>query len=214
MKLKNRWIRLSSVLLIATIFIGGCGTNSNDTASANRRETDAESSGIENGTEESVDVDTQGSIDTDQPDSGSKMPAFTANDLDGNTVTESIFSEKDLTVVNIWGTFCGPCVGEMPELGAWAKNMPDNVQLVGLVIDIAGDDDTEHRDLAVSIMQNADADFTQIIGNQDFADILKDVYGVPTTMFVDKDGNIVGDPIVGANVDGYKTFVEDYLNEQ
>ena len=214
MKLKNRWIRLSSVLLIATIFIGGCGANSDDTASANRRKTDAESSGIENSTEESVDVDTQKSIDTDQPDSGSKMPAFTANDLDGNTVTESIFSEKDLTVVNIWGTFCGPCVGEMPELGAWAKNMPDNVQLVGLVIDIAGDDDTEHRDLAVSIMQNADADFTQIIGNQDFADILKDVYGVPTTMFVDKDGNIVGDPIVGANVDGYKTFVEDYLNEQ
>ena len=205
MNIKKRWIKLNSVLLIAVMLMAGCGEDSNDTTLENCLETDSESSGIENSMEESA---------TPEQDSGSAMPAFTAKDLDGNTVTESIFSDKDLTVVNIWGTFCGPCIREMPELGTWAKDMPDNVQLIGLVIDIAGDEDTEHHDLAVSIMQNADADFTQIVANQDFADILKDVYGVPTTIFVDKDGNIVGDPIVGANVDGYKEFVEDYLNEQ
>ena len=205
MNIKCGLIKLSSVLLIVVMLMAGCGKDSNNTALENRSETDLESSGIENSVEESA---------APEQDSGSAMPAFTAKDLDGNTVTESIFSDKDLTVVNIWGTFCGPCIREMPELGTWAKDMPDNVQLIGLVIDIAGDEDTEHHDLAVSIMQNADADFTQIVANQDFADILKDVYGVPTTMFVDKDGNIVGDPIIGANVDGYKEFVEDYLNEQ
>lgn len=142
------------------------------------------------------------------------FPAFTATDLDGNTVTESIFSEKDLTVLNIWGTFCGPCIGEMPELGEWAKEMPDNVQIVGLIIDINGEDDTEHRDLAVDITQQAGVDFTNLIANADFAPILKDVVGVPTTLFIDGEGNLVGDPLVGANVDGYKAFVEDYLNEQ
>lgn len=142
------------------------------------------------------------------------FPAFTATDLDGSTVTESIFSEKDLTVLNIWGTFCGPCIGEMPELGEWAKEMPDNVQIVGLIIDINGEEDTEHRDLAVDITQQAGVDFTNLIANADFAPILKDVIGVPTTLFIDGDGNIVGDPIIGANVDGYKTFVEDYLNEK
>lgn len=142
------------------------------------------------------------------------FPAFTATDLDGSTVTESIFAEKDLTVLNIWGTFCGPCIGEMPELGEWAKEMPDNVQIVGLIIDINGEEDTEHRDLAVDITQQAGVDFTNLIANADFAPILKDVIGVPTTLFIDGDGNIVGDPIVGANVDGYKTFVEDYLNEK
>lgn len=106
--------------------------------------------------------DTVTDSDSKQADSGAKMPSFTATDLNGNTVTESIFSEKDLTVVNIWGTFCGPCVGEMPELGTWAQEMPDNVQLIGLVIDVAGEEDTEHRDLAVSIMEKAGADFTQI----------------------------------------------------
>lgn len=205
MKLENKWIKLSGILLIAVMLMTGCGKASDNTAAENNSEADTESIAAEDVTEES--------IGSEQADSGSKIPAFIAKDLDGNTVTESIFGDKDLTVVNIWGTFCGPCVREMPELGAWAKDMPDNVQLIGLVIDIAGDEDTEHHDLAVSIMQNAEADFTQIIANQDFADILKDVYGVPTTMFVDKDGNIVGDSIIGADVDGYKKFVEDYLNE-
>ncbi len=142
----------------------------------------------------------------------SKMPTFTAKDLAGNTITDSIFSEKDLTVVNIWGTFCNPCVEEMPELGAWAKEMPENVQMVGLIVDINGDEDTEHQELAVTITERAGAEFTQIIANEDFNDIMRWVTGVPTTLFIDKEGNIVGDPIVGANVKGYKDFVEDYIS--
>lgn len=141
------------------------------------------------------------------------MPAFTTKDLDGNTVTESIFTEKDLNVVNIWGTFCNPCIEEMPELGEWAKNMPDNVQLIGLVSDISDENDTKHYDLAVTIMERANADFLQIIANDDFNSIMKWVTGVPTTIFVDKEGNIVG-KIVGADVEGYKSFVEEYLNGQ
>lgn len=143
-----------------------------------------------------------------------KMVSFNSEDLDGNAVTEKIFTEKDLTVVNIWGTFCGPCIQEMPELAAWAKEMPDNVQLIGLVEDINGVNDTEHIKLARQILKEADASFLNIIaGTEDFYDILVSLIGVPTTIFVDKNGNIVGRPIIGANVDGYKKFVEQYLNE-
>ncbi len=143
-----------------------------------------------------------------------KMVSFNSEDLDGNAVTEKIFAEKDLTVVNIWGTFCGPCIQEMPELAAWAKEMPDNVQLIGLVEDINGVNDTEHIKLARQILKEADANFLNIIaGTEDFYDILVSLIGVPTTIFVDKNGNIVGRPIIGANVDGYKSFVEQYLNE-
>lgn len=143
-----------------------------------------------------------------------QMPAFTAKDLDGNAVTESIFGEKDLTVVNIWGTFCTPCVEEMPELGEWAKTMPENVQLVGIIVDISGDNDTEHHDLAVAITEKAKADFVQIIANAELDSIMRWVTGVPTTLFVDKEGNLVGEPIIGADVEGYKEFVEEYLNGQ
>lgn len=143
-----------------------------------------------------------------------QIPAFTAKDLEGNTITENIFAEKDLTVVNIWGTFCMPCVGEMPELGEWAKTMPDNVQIIGLICDIAGENDTEHHDLAVTITEKAGVEFTNIIANEDWNDIMSWVIGVPTTLFVDKNGAIVGNPIVGADVEGYKEFVEDYLAGQ
>ncbi len=143
-----------------------------------------------------------------------EFPAFTAVDLQGNSVTEAIFAEKDLTVINIWGTFCAPCIKEMPELGEWAKNMPDNVQMIGLIIDINGEEDTKRHDLAVTITEKAEADFLQIIANQDFTPILNEVFGVPTTLFVDKNGDIVGEPIIGADVDGYKKFVEDYFNEE
>lgn len=210
MKLQSEWIRLSGVLLAAGVLMTGCGEAAGDKQTKTGPEAYVQDGG--SGLDDSGATPEDGG--SEQADSGSAMPAFTAKDLDGSTVTESIFADKDLTVVNIWGTFCGPCVREMPELGAWAKDMPDNVQLIGLVIDIAGEEDTERHDLAVSIMQNAEADFTQIVANQDFADILKDVYGVPTTMFVDQDGNIVGDPIIGADVDGYKQFVEEYLNGQ
>lgn len=152
-------------------------------------------------------------MESNDTDLGNQIPVFTASDLNGNTVTNDIFAKKDLTVVNVWGTFCTPCVEEMPELGKWAKEMPDNVQLVGLISDIEGDDDKEHHDLAEQIISKSDADFTQIIANGDFKDLLRGVVGVPTTFFVDREGNIIGDPIVGAEVDKYKAFVEEYLGK-
>lgn len=197
----KQFIRQGAVLCTILMLMTGCGDtmDSQDTVENDTIVQTVESDAAE---EETVQEES------------TKFPAFTATDLEGNTVTESIFADKDLTVLNIWGTFCGPCVGEMPELGEWAKEMPDNVQMVGLVIDINGEEDTKQRDAAVDITSKAGAEFTQIIVNQDFAPVLKDVLGVPTTMFIDKDGNIAGDPILGADVDGYKKFVEEYLGGQ
>lgn len=213
MKQRSIRLKLSGALLVAIMLAAGCGAGTNDTA-ANQPQTGEVSTAAEADTDGAGQSQTGGSDTVNRQESQMKMPTFTAKDLDGNTVTEDIFGEKDLTVLNIWGTFCGPCIREMPELGEWAKKMPDNVQIVGLIIDIAGDEDTEHHDLAVDIVQKADAEFTHLIANADFADILKDVIGVPTTIFVDKDGYIVGDPVIGADVAAYKNFVEDYLNEQ
>ncbi len=156
-----------------------------------------------------------GSQETSQNETTDRqMPAFSAKDLEGNTITEEIFSEKDLTVVNIWATYCPPCIEEMPELGEWAEEMPENVQIIGLVCDIAGEEDTEHHDLAVEIAEQAGTSFPHIVANEDFDDILGMVVGVPTTFFVDKEGNMVGKWIVGADVEGYKAFVEEYFSEQ
>lgn len=194
-------------ILFMTLMLTACGG-----AQANNKENDSVT--LDAGSTETAESAQAPAKTEEAAKVWGQMPSFTTKDLEGNTVTESIFAEKDLTVVNIWGTFCPPCIEEMPELGAWAEEMPDNVQIVGLIVDIAGDDDKEHRDMAVTITEKAGADFLQIIANNDFAEILQGVVGVPTTLFVDKDGNLVGEPVVGAYVDGYKQFVEDYLSGQ
>lgn len=199
MKRKRNVFPKYAALCAALLLVTGCAGTSADSKSTEKA---SASPAVEN--QENVETQADANL----------FPAFTTTDLEGNSVTESIFSEKDLTVLNIWGTFCGPCIGEMPELGAWAGEMPDNVQMLGLIIDISGEDDTEHRDLAVDITQKAGADFTNLIANADFAPVLRSVVGVPTTLFIDGEGKIVGDPIVGADVDGYKKFVEEYLDEQ
>lgn len=141
-----------------------------------------------------------------------KFAEFTTNDIDGNEVTESIFANKDLTVVNIWGTFCGPCINEMPELGAWEKELPDNVQIVGLIVDISSTDNETQIAAAKQITEKADVGFVNLIGgNGAFDELIGSIVGVPTTIFVDKSGNIVGEIVVGADVDRYKSFVNKYI---
>ena len=99
----------------------------------------------------------------------------------------------------------------MPELGAWAKEMPENVQIIGLVADIAGETDSKQIDTAKTILEKTDANFQNIIPNADFMPLLSTVVGVPTTYFINREGKIIGKPIVGAQVPKYKAFVEEYL---
>lgn len=141
------------------------------------------------------------------------FPPFATQDLDGNTVTNDVFSGKDLTVVNIWGTYCSPCIDEMPELAAWSASMPDNVQLIGLVCDLSSSDDAETLELAKAICEATGADaYPSLIASADFVGLLSGVIGVPTTLFIDGSGAFVAEPVVGANVPLCKKTVEDYLN--
>lgn len=155
-----------------------------------------------------------GRLESDETNVGDGMPAFTTTDLDGNEVTNDIFAKKDLTVLNVWGTFCGPCIEEMPELGAWAKELPENVQLIGFVSDIADLNDEDAVYMAKTIAEEANADFPQLIGGgADFSDFMSGIIGVPTTFFIDRNGNFIGEPIVGAYVEQYKENVKNYLAE-
>ena len=199
MNQKSKWRKLCSLLLAAAM-LAGCGNTEEKIVS---EVSEAE----ETNTAESSE-DTEVSIGMPK-----QMPAFIAKDLQGNEITEKhICRKRILTVVNDMGHILSTMYRGMPELGEWAKEMPDNVQLVGLIVDIQGDNDTEHHDLAVMITEKAGAEFTQIIANEDLSDITRWVVGVPTTLFVDKEGTIVGEAIVGADVDGYKSFVEDYID--
>lgn len=187
-------------LALCAVILAGCGTT---------QETQTEMASGELSQEDSGN----GNAEEQQDNAWGSMPDFNTEDLLGNAVTNDIFAEADLTVVNVWGTFCGPCINEMPELAEWSDAMPENVQIIGIVGDIAGKEDTEHLELAKTIVDEAGVNFTNIIPNDDLETFMRGIYGYPTTFFVDGEGNIVGDPVIGAYVDTYKNFVEEYLNE-
>ena len=127
--------------------------------------------------------------------------AFSAETLDGETLTEAVFAEADLTVVNLWGTFCGPCIQEKPTLGM-LHNELETVQFLGIVLDCNdqfGGIDPEQAALAMDIMAQAGAEYDCLVLNQSLASIgMANFQYIPTTLFVDQDGNLVGTEIVGA----------------
>ena len=204
------------LLLVFFLTLTACaGKDTNDGKAANKEDTKQENT-VQPEKEESDAADSKNnevqSNALDEFKVYGKFAEFTTNDIDGNEVTESIFANKDLTVVNIWGTFCGPCINEMPELGAWEKELPDNVQIVGLIVDISSTDNETQIAAAKQITEKADAGFVNLIGgNGAFNELMASIVGVPTTIFVDKSGNIVGEIIVGADVDRYKSFVNKYI---
>lgn len=140
-----------------------------------------------------------------------QFPQFATSNLSGESVSSDLFAQKKITVINIWGTFCPPCIGEMPELGEWAKNMPEGAQLIGIVCDVADDNDAQTINTANQILNAANANFVNLIPNESLQKYLQTVEAVPTTLFVDSQGNIIGEPVIGADVESYKRRVQEYL---
>ena len=141
------------------------------------------------------------------------FPVFTTQDLSGNTVDNSLFAKADLTVLNIWSTTCYPCISEMPELQKWSNEMPKNVQMVGLVLDV-NTGNVAGIEEAQMLCEATGVTYTNLILSEDLHEFASGIIFTPTTIFVDGNGSIVGEPVIGADVEGYKTFVEEYVNAQ
>jgi thiol-disulfide isomerase/thioredoxin len=138
-----------------------------------------------------------------------EFPKFSSKNFDGEVVTSDVFRDHKLTMVNFWTTWCPPCIGEMPDLGKLGRAMPEGTQLIGIALD-AEDADTIQK--AKSILRKANAGFLQIIPCADMEPITATVEAIPTTIFVDSKGNIVGEPIVGArNEKTYRKEIEAAL---
>ena len=139
--------------------------------------------------------------DTRQSDSGAQeaaglLSSFSTTDLEGNAVDQSILEDYDLTMVNVWATYCTPCLQEMPDLGELASEYADKgVQILGLVSDVLNSDGTisdSQVETAQEIVEETGASYQHLLPSADLLGLLSQIYGVPTTFFVDSAGNQVG----------------------
>ena len=144
-----------------------------------------------------------GSDTSNPPDDGSmqKFPAFEGKDLDGNTVkSDELFSGNAVTVVNFWFTTCNPCVGELADLDALNKKLAEKGgALIGVNTFTLDGDETAISE-AKDVLAKKGATYQNVYFDSDgeAGKFTGNIFAYPTTYVVDRNGNIVGEPIVGA----------------
>lgn len=136
---------------------------------------------------------------------------FTAYDIYGNVVTEDLIKGYDLVMINIWGTFCTPCINEMPDLGELAGELlEENILLIGVCIDVYDDAGVQ---TAIEIVEDTGADYPHLLVTEDLANIyMNNVSAVPETIFLDATGTIIGSEIGSRSKEDWETTISDYLD--
>lgn len=128
--------------------------------------------------------------------------SFSATDMDGNIVDQTIFSNCKLTMINIWATFCSPCINEMPDLAVLHEAYGDDFQIIGIPIDVIDRNSQvveEKKNEAERIISTTGANYTHIIPSVSLNKAyLSGVQSVPETIFVDSTGRQVGVSYLGA----------------
>lgn len=195
--MKNQYKKCMLPLALSVLLLCGC-------AGAGTRKT-AEGSGTQ---------ETERTAGTEESDS-SAQAAFEGKDMEGNTVSSDVFSESKLTMVNVWATYCSPCLNEMPELGELAQEYdPEEFQILGVVSNVPEGADGEKLELVEVLVGQTGADYPHLLLNESLNDgLLADVTAVPTTFFFDREGELL-DTVVGAkDKASWKDMIDGFLKE-
>lgn len=113
--------------------------------------------------------------------------------VDGKVIkSEDFYKEKPITLVNIWGTFCGPCKEEMPDLAKLHEKYKDKINFLGVVVDTNANMDTNVEE-AKKIIKDSGVNYINIMPNPTTEDNLVNITAIPTTFFVNSEGKILGD---------------------
>lgn len=166
------------------------------------------------------------SIDGSQEGTSAKFD-FDSEDIYGKKfVAKDFLAEHEYTIVNVWGTFCGPCKKEMPDLAKVYEEYKDKIGFLGIVSDISPASDNmsdalkQNREdiiaLAKRIVESKGCAYPNLVPTDEMHNkFLAAVTGYPTTFVLDKEGNIVGSPIIGAqSYEGFKELCEQYVPKE
>lgn len=130
---------------------------------------------------------------------GEKFPAFNLKAMDGETYDDSIFAGYDVTMVNIWATYCSPCIREMPDLAALKNELPENATIIGIISDVPTLSAPTATKAAEMIAQTGAGNYLHLaLTDGAFGYTLSaNMSVVPTTVFVNREGVIVGNMVEG-----------------
>ncbi len=145
------------------------------------------------------------------------LSSFSTTTLTGDSVDQTILEGYDLTMVNVWATYCGPCVTEMPYISNLIEDYEEQgVQILGLVSDVMtsqGELDPYQVSLAEDVVEKTGAgNYTHLMADLSLYGLLSQIYAVPTTFFVDSEGNQVGSAYVQMlTEDQFRSVIDETL---
>lgn len=149
---------------------------------------------------------------------GTSLGEFAMQDINGNSYTEEMFQDYDLTMVNVFTTWCTPCVEEIPDLDKLYQSMKDQgVNVVGVLLDVLDEKGgiiQENLETARLLAERTNATYPFLIPDDSYMNgRLIGIEGFPETFFVDKDGNIVGETYSGSgDLEYWTSIVEKELS--
>lgn len=133
--------------------------------------------------------------------------------MDGNVIkSEEFYKEKTLTLVNVWGTFCGPCKEEMPDLAKLYEDYKDKVNFLGVVVDTNVSMDTNVEE-AQQIIKDSGVNYKNIMPNPTTEDTLVNITAMPTTFFVNSEGKVLGGFVGKDDKDSLAATIDKLLEE-
>ena len=207
--------RAAAILLIATLSFGiisGCGNGGQEAQSgAETAQSDTDTA------QPDASRDTAQTTEIVSPEDN--IASYTVKDLDLNDVALMDYvKDNKVTMINFWGTFCGPCLSEMPALGEIERKYKDKgFEIVGLTTDVAdlnGNYDESVIEDARAIIEDTGITYPVLVAP---AQLMVDIglQYVPTTYFLDSEGNVLGSPEIGSKTSvEWEDVINRYLSEE
>lgn len=190
---------LLGLLALSLVLLCGCAGNSGELPTGTAPEPEA--------------VSEPPASEEPSPEAAPIFITFTGTDLEGSTVTQEVFSQSRLTMVNVWATYCSPCLSEMPGLGELAaEHDRSEFQIIGIVSDVM---EGEDQALAENLVQETGAAYPHLLANGSIGQaILSSVSAVPTTFFFDGEGAYLGGVVGSAEKETWEELIHELLEEQ
>lgn len=144
------------------------------------------------------------------------LTGFSTTSLTGESVSSDYFKDYDLTMINLWTTTCSPCIDEMPGIAKLYDTRPEGSNIISICVDTVNDKQEINKksfEFAAKVMKDSGADFITLIPDKSLQESLTNRTNIfPTTIFVDRDGKVVGEPHLGSTTEeAYRKAILDRM---
>ena len=197
-------------LLLAGMLLTGCSQNTQSNLGANSSTENVAPEATQN--EEKEETEKEGTEETEED---TVVLSFEASTIDGEPMTSQIFAQSKLTMVNVWATYCNPCLSEMPDLGEIAASYDtSDFQIIGIISDVAEGSGEEALANARDLVLQTGADYPHLLLNESlYTNLVGAVDSVPTTFFVNNEGEVLGYTIGAKSKADWEEIIHELLEQ-